>query len=244
MHAGRALAVIIVTLAAPAAGLAGSATGLLTVFIPEAGAPITLARQVSSADDQAAELEFSNPTGRDVAAIKIAWITLAPAACSESALPPKVEPPHAYSLSIPAGTMATLRNIGLSPESLRAWARPAGAHLVETQVALTEVDFTDGGVWRSLRNPSAPFSQSDLASVAGFCRDGRLSPERPSSAASRRGRQTPGATAASPSIVGCFFYCVPWSYLQNCVAAGGSCTNIPCSSKAQCTYQTCYLECD
>lgn len=206
-----------------------SATRFSTVFVPEPGSPITLTRQMGTTSDALAELDFSNSSGRDVAAVKLAWITIAPEACSESVVAPEPEPAHTYSLNLPSGTTATVKNVGISQSSQSAYALSARAHVVQTQVAVMEVEFADGGTWLSQRDPSTAFSTSELARQSSSCRDGRLA----SQASGGKG----------PYIVGCGWRCFDCNLPLFCAASEGSCAMTTCQPGKYCAYQCCYLVC-
>ena len=229
----------ILTTVAEAAG----PTQLSTVFVPESGAPITLTRQLSTLQDHLAEMEFANSSGRDVKAVKLAWISLAPAQCSESALAPITGPERTYALDLPAGKTATLKNAGLSPADLLRWAQPAGAHMIQTQVALTEVDFADGGVWRSARSINEPFSTDELTAASQSCRDGRVT-EAARRPIGSENRAAAGSPAASPNIVGCYWKCVDSTSIKAfCAASSGGCNLTNCSNLQLCAYQNCVQIC-
>ena len=234
-----ALSFSILTTVAEAAG----PTQLSTVFVPESGAPVTLTRQLSTLQDHLAEMEFANPSGRDVKAVKLAWISLAPAACSESALAPMTGPERTYALDLPAGKTATLKNAGLSPAALLRWAQPAGAHMIQTQVALTEVDFADGGVWRSARSINEPFSTDELTTASQSCRDGRVT-EAARRPLGSENRAAAGSPATTPNIVGCYWMCVTVTQPTYCSSiTPSSCTATTCNSDSACQHQGCYLYC-
>jgi hypothetical protein len=156
---------------------------------------------------------------------------------------PITGPERTYALDLPAGKTATLKDAGLSPAALLRWAQPAEARLIQTQVALTEVDFADGGIWRSARNTTQPFSIDELNSASRLCRDGRVAEpvQHPIEGENRGGAGAP--LSASPGIVGCYFTCVSTSSQTYCAVGSGSCTVFACPNRTLCAYQTCEMEC-
>ncbi len=208
-----------------------------TIFAPEPGAPITMTHHLQTSNDMLAELDFANSSGKDVVGVKIAWITLVPDGCSSAAVAPKPGAERTLAIDLKSGATAGLRNVGVSPASLAADPRFRGAALLETQVAVTEVDFADGGMWRSLRNPSEAFAPSETDSLKKNCRDGRLiGPDH------AHLTPAPVNASASPKIVGCYWICIGGPSPLEC-GGGQTCTMNFCKNDHLCPYQQCFMVC-
>jgi hypothetical protein len=111
------------------------------------GSPLLIVSNTSTMNDFLSSLQLRNVSGRSVSSFQLGYLKLVAAGCgpAEVIAPEELFDPDR--VEIASGAEFKTRSYGLSPSAIERFATENGAVDVQTQIAVVNVQFSDGGTW-------------------------------------------------------------------------------------------------
>lgn len=234
------------------------------VYVMQPSAPVQITRLSKTLEDQLATVTVTNKSEKTVTGFRLAWAVGIPQSCSTSLTAAEITrqmaPPDRVELN--PNESATTKAYNLLTENLVANARQRNAVLVDVQVAVVEVTFSDGSAWNAAFPGEGMFDAAAFAFQANKCSNGKLIRQALRSACNPSS-PSPATADASPSniqdamlsspvgdslsasrplpILDCHFACDTTEANVYCTNNDTSCTISSCSDVNKCAKQTCTI---
>lgn len=148
------------------------------VYVMQPSAPVQITSLTETSEDLLAAVTVTNKSGKRVMGFRLGWAVGIPQSCSTSLTAAKVTRQLALPdrVALNPNESATTKAYGLLPESLMTSARQRNAVLVDFQVAVVEVTFSDGSTWSAAFPGEGMFDGAGFGFQANKCSDGKLIP--------------------------------------------------------------------
>lgn len=231
------------------------------IYVAQPSAPVQITSLKQTSEDLLAAVTVTNKSEKTVTGFRLGWAVGIPQSCSTSLPAAEVTRQMAVPdrVVLSPNESLTTKDYRLSTEDMVANGKQRNAALVDFQVAVMEVTFSDGSTWSAAFPGEGMFDAAAFAFQANKCRDGKLipqalrsacNPSSPSLATTEAGPSgSQGATLSSslgdsfpaPKILDCHFACDTSQANVVCTNSDTSCTISSCSDPNKCAKQTCTI---
>lgn len=149
------------------------------VYVMQPSAPVQITSFTETSEDLLAAVTVTNKSEKRVTGFRLGWAVGVPQSCSTSLTAAKVIRQLALPDRVPLNPneSATTKAYGLLPENLITSARQRNTVLIDFQVAVVEVTFSDGSTWSAAFPGQGMFDGAGFGFQANKCNDGKLIPQ-------------------------------------------------------------------
>lgn len=228
-------------------------------YVMQPSAPVQITSLTKSLQDQLAAVTVTNKSEKTVTSFRLGWTVGIPQPCSAAVTAPAITRQMAVvdRIELNPNESATTKDYRLSTEGLVAKVKHQKGVLIDFQVAVMEVTFSDGSTW------NAAFPENDMFDAADFefwgtsCNGGKLKPEAlqssfnpnsgpPATSTNSNTQEAPISASLStpknPPLVSCKWTCTTYPAPIYCTNNDTTCTNSGCSDPSNCARQICSVQ--